>query len=619
MRAILIVFLLTSVSLAQVEYGSFELDGYEREYIVFLPENFEPGLPLVFNLHGYGLTPEQQIDISFMNDVADTAGFVVVYPNAVDDVWNSGVGDSPNWPVPDVDDVAFLSALIDTLLVDYEIDTNRVYSCGFSNGGFMSFRLALELGERIQKIASVVGVVTQTVAEAAPAAGPVPVLCMLGTADPLVPFEGGEPGWYSGPETVDFWIEHNQCSSAVDTLSLPDFDPFDDCTATLFPYSGGVEGTQVIYYRIEGGGHKWPSGFWYSSYGAMNFDIHGSQVIWNFFNSDSYEIHGVWAHDLWLNTVFSEPGTGTLSIGAALTNTDDHNYTAFALVFDADSSIVDSVQLFDDGEHDDGIANDGIAGAFLTAPTNESFFYVQATATDIEASKYLGLHDFAQFTTAGPISFTGVDLPPSDPVPNPGDYLSIYIHLMNAGNVLELSNITASLSTQDTFVVSLSDYNRSFGNIAPGDTARSNFTYSIRIAEDCPDYHDIPIQVKIFTDGYPYWTDEFIFQVQPVVGISAEAVIIPSEYNLEQNFPNPFNPTTSISYDLPETSDLRLTIYDITGRTVATLADVHQPAGSYTTQWNGSDDSGNPVSTGVYFCRLQARDYSKTIKMVYLK
>jgi hypothetical protein len=93
----------------------------------------------------------------------------------------------------------------------------------------------------------------------------------------------------------------------------------------------------------------------------------------------------------------------------------------------------------------------------------------------------------------------------------------------------------------------------------------------------------------------------------------------PIGFSLSQNYPNPFNPTTSISYDLPETSDLRLTIYDITGRTVATLADVHQPAGSYTTQWNGSDDSGNPVSTGVYFCRLQARDYSKTIKMVYLR
>jgi len=84
-------------------------------------------------------------------------------------------------------------------------------------------------------------------------------------------------------------------------------------------------------------------------------------------------------------------------------------------------------------------------------------------------------------------------------------------------------------------------------------------------------------------------------------------------------FPNPFNPTTTLSYELPAQSNVTLTVSDITGRARTTLVQAQQPAGYYEFQWSGTDDSGYPVSTGVYFCRLQAGDYSKTIKMVYLK
>lgn len=91
------------------------------------------------------------------------------------------------------------------------------------------------------------------------------------------------------------------------------------------------------------------------------------------------------------------------------------------------------------------------------------------------------------------------------------------------------------------------------------------------------------------------------------------------DFHLEQNYPNPFNPTTTLSYDLPTASDVTLTVYDITGRTITTLKDNHQPAGRYSVQWGGTDNSGNPVSTGLYFARLLAGNYSKTIKMVYLE
>jgi hypothetical protein len=98
-----------------------------------------------------------------------------------------------------------------------------------------------------------------------------------------------------------------------------------------------------------------------------------------------------------------------------------------------------------------------------------------------------------------------------------------------------------------------------------------------------------------------------------------ENLAVPSDYALQQNYPNPFNPTTTIRYGLPSVSDVTIVIYDITGREVKTLVNTSQSAGWYNIQWNGITQSGTSVSTGVYFARIQAGNYSEVIKMVYLR
>ncbi len=103
-----------------------------------------------------------------------------------------------------------------------------------------------------------------------------------------------------------------------------------------------------------------------------------------------------------------------------------------------------------------------------------------------------------------------------------------------------------------------------------------------------------------------------------VVGILVEDNL-PSTYFIMQNYPNPFNPSTSISYGLPQQSSVGLSIYDVQGQLVKTLQQGVKAPGNYEVQWLGMDQQGNPVSTGVYFCRLTAGSYSKTIKMVYLR
>ena len=271
---------------AQIEYHTFEYDGYIRKYWVFLPQDYNnaSNYPVVFNLHGYGGWPLDQMNYSGMNSVADTAGFIVVYPQAVDSIWNSGIDDNPAFPAPDVDDVGFINALIDTLNIQYSIDLSRIYSCGLSNGGFMSYKLACQLGYRFAAIASVVGSIAESTAGNCNSQIAIPVLYIHGTADPIVPYEG-TTGWYSAEQTLQFWVNLNGCSNP-DTTEMPDLNTNDNCTVERITYAECAENSKIIFFKIINGGHTWPGATvnWNPAiFGNTNHDINANLEIWNFF------------------------------------------------------------------------------------------------------------------------------------------------------------------------------------------------------------------------------------------------------------------------------------------------------------------------------------------------
>jgi hypothetical protein len=115
--------------------------------------------------------------------------------------------------------------------------------------------------------------------------------------------------------------------------------------------------------------------------------------------------------------------------------------------------------------------------------------------------------------------------------------------------------------------------------------------------------------------GSGYWT----FKLVMIDPVSVDADVLPDNFALLQNYPNPFNPTTTIKYGLSDASSVSLTIYDIRGNVIRTMQSGTQPAGWYQLTWNGLDDAGRSVSTGVYLTRLQAGSTTQTIKMLYLK
>ena len=167
-------------------------------------------------------------------------------------------------------------------------------------------------------------------------------------------------------------------------------------------------------------------------------------------------------------------------------------------------------------------------------------------------------------------------------------------------------------------------------------------TYTLQIARDSS-FTDIEYEINTYMDvvhqiddpelpeDTEYWwrviatdtdsltTESEIFTFTVGYVSIAEEIALPTEYVLDQNFPNPFNPSTTLRYGLPEDSEVSLIIYDIRGNTVRTIDSGCQVAGWYEHVWKGLDDNGRPVSTGLYLTRLQAGSYTKTIKMLYLK
>jgi flagellar hook assembly protein FlgD len=102
-------------------------------------------------------------------------------------------------------------------------------------------------------------------------------------------------------------------------------------------------------------------------------------------------------------------------------------------------------------------------------------------------------------------------------------------------------------------------------------------------------------------------------------GIEDSEIGIATNYQLEQNYPNPFNPSTSIEYYIPSTSDVKVEIYNLLGSKITSLFEGKQSAGSHTLTWNGKDQSGNPVASGIYFYKLSTPNFSETKKMMLMK
>lgn len=281
------------VVVLEVTHSVLEFDGRSRRYFTVAPSGLAPGAPLIIVLHGSGGNGGRvraQSGHSFDN-LALTKGIVVAYVNGVKNHWNDArLGIDFATRREGVDDTAYVRALIDSLAASGAIDRRRVYVVGFSNGGQMVIRLLHELPSYLAG-AVVIGAsqpAPENLTIRADVAHPVPVMFVNGTADPLVPFEGGitsifgrrprGPG-LSARATAEYFAARNGITVPPTVRALSS-----TVTVTDWRQEGRAP---VRAYVIEGGGHSIPNRQHSvrPALGATNHDFDTAEEAWGFFPS----------------------------------------------------------------------------------------------------------------------------------------------------------------------------------------------------------------------------------------------------------------------------------------------------------------------------------------------
>lgn len=285
----LLSILCTSVLSAQP--GSITVGALERTYTLRLPSTYDgsTALPLVIAMHGGFGSGTQLENQSQLSVKAEQEDFIVVYPDGFPSpinirTWNAGgcCGYAMNNAI---DDVGFISALLDTLIEAYSIDTLRIYATGMSNGGFMSYRLACELSERIAAIAPVSA--SMTIAACQPAR-PVPVISFHSYLDTSVPYLGGIGDGVSNhynstqDSVLNAFAAHAYCTILNDTLQH-------DAAMTVIRWHDCDCGAEVITYRTQDGGHSWHGGNGTPIGDPPSTTISANDLMWDFFQQHTLD------------------------------------------------------------------------------------------------------------------------------------------------------------------------------------------------------------------------------------------------------------------------------------------------------------------------------------------
>ena len=276
--------------------GAIEVAGLRRTYSLYRPQHLAPGAPLVVAMHGAdGSGARMRTSTGYgFERLADQYGFAVVYPNAFEGNWNAcNVEGGHSASRRNVDDVGFLTALVDKLAPEIGVDRHRVYAMGISLGGQMAFRLALEAPARFRAVAAVAaGLPAPHNFKCRPSSQGTPsIMIMNGAEDPLNPFNGGEIqlfGLYrhglvlSSRASGQYFADLNRIAGAPTTseMQVADGVRVEDVT---WRNDAPVE---VELVAIHGGGHGIPQPYWRGPrlLGPSPREPNGPALIWTFFN-----------------------------------------------------------------------------------------------------------------------------------------------------------------------------------------------------------------------------------------------------------------------------------------------------------------------------------------------
>ena len=253
-------------------------EGVNREYILYVPDSYDGSfsVPVVLNFHGFSGDAYQYMNEGDMRLLSESETFILIYPQGLDldgePHWNACPNGGDN--KSDVDDFGFSETLIEEVSSNYNIDLERIYAVGYSNGGMMAYGLANHKSELIAAVASVSGAMLDCTG---PTSHPMPVIHMHGTDDFDLPYNGNN--YYNSVQnTIDYWTNFNNTNSEP----IVNFDNSGVITIEHYIYDDGNNSVSVEHYKYIGGDHIW----FMSTFQGQNT----SELVWNFLSR--YDLNG---------------------------------------------------------------------------------------------------------------------------------------------------------------------------------------------------------------------------------------------------------------------------------------------------------------------------------------
>jgi len=299
--------------------SSLDVGGSTRWYRIYSPDPLADNLPMVILLHGGTgsmrsiFRPNAGGTKEWMT-LAEKEGFILLVPNGTNPETGDTYGDDQNWNdhrrdsaagQTTAEDVDFILALLEQITAQYPVDQERVYVTGASNGGLMTYRLLIEAPDHFTAGAAFIANLPEPALNLPVSGKPTPLMIVNGTEDPLMPWEGGSVGKdrgivISGEETAAWWAVANRVNLDQKTSELlPDVDLEDNCRIQKDYYPAGPDGTPLLFYTAQGGGHAMPSGKhplpdsfllrWVI--GPECRDAEGVTMAWEFFNQTAAAPH----------------------------------------------------------------------------------------------------------------------------------------------------------------------------------------------------------------------------------------------------------------------------------------------------------------------------------------
>tara|TARA_Y100001954_G_C15768999_1_gene583350 strand:- start:279 stop:1298 length:1020 start_codon:yes stop_codon:yes gene_type:complete len=272
---------LMSIYIHSQESFTFEHNGVIRNYLLTIPQTLNAQTPLVFVLHGYGGNA-QQMTYSGWQEISENNNVMICYPNGTIDLfgsthWNSNLytGDVAFIP-KGIDDHDFLVSLSNHIQTTYQLSSNCIFACGFSNGGFMSLSLACHESEHFKAVGSVGGLMSDYDYTNCNPLQSTPIIQIHGTSDGTVNYYNGVgfPFWGSeGAESImNLWEDILGTTQTISELNI------NNSSVDYIRKYMASDNSEFHHYRVNGGGHVW--------FGSSTFmGLNSSEIIWDFFNS----------------------------------------------------------------------------------------------------------------------------------------------------------------------------------------------------------------------------------------------------------------------------------------------------------------------------------------------